>query len=61
MLIARLVFGLVLVAAVLCFALYAATGVPRWRTLGLRLLKWMLVAGLGFFAVLLLEELALIL
>ena len=61
MLIARLVFGLVLVAAVLCFALYAATGTPRWRELGLRLLRWTLVAGLGFFAVLLLEELALIL
>ena len=61
MLIARLVFGLVLVAAVLCFAFYAATGAPHWRALGLRLLKWTLVAGLGFFAVLLLEELVLIL
>ena len=61
MLIARLVFGLLLAAAVLCFAMYAGTGAPRWRALGLRLLRWTLVAGLGFFAVLLLEELALIL
>ena len=61
MLIARLVFGLLLAAAVVCFAMYAGTGATRWRGLGLQIVKWAVVAGLGFFAVLLLEELALIL
>ena len=61
MLIARLVFGLLLAGAVVCFAMYAGTGAPRWRELGLRIVKWAVVAGLGFFAVLLLEQLALML
>jgi len=61
MLIARVIFGLLLVAAVLCFAMYAGTGQKRWRSLGGRILKWTLVAGLGFFAVLILERLALML
>jgi hypothetical protein len=59
MLIARLVFGLLLAAAVLCFAMYAGSGQKRWRNLGWRIVKWTLVAGLGFFAVLILERLAL--
>ncbi len=53
----RLVFGLLLVAGILCFAMYAGTGQERWRVLGLRIVKWTVVAGLGFFAVLLLERL----
>jgi hypothetical protein len=61
MLIARVIFGLLLVAGVLCFAMYAGTGQKRWRTLGWRIVKWTLVAGLGFFAVLILERLALLL
>ena len=61
MLIARAVFGLLLAAGVLCFAMYAGTGQKRWRSLGWRLVKWTLVAGLGFFAVLILERLALML
>jgi disulfide bond formation protein DsbB len=59
MLIARLIFGLLLVAGVLCFAMYAGTGQARWRSLGWRIVKWTLVAALGFFAVLILERLAL--
>ncbi len=59
MLIARAIFGLLLVAAVLCFAMYAGTGQVRWRRIGWRIVKWTLVAGLGFFAVLILERLAL--
>jgi hypothetical protein len=55
------IFGLLLVAAVLCFAMYAGTGEKRWRSLGWRIVKWTLVAGLGFFAVLILERLALML
>ena len=59
MLIARLVFGLLLAGAIVCFAMYAGTGQKRWRDLGWRIVKWSLVAGLGFFAVLILERLAL--
>ena len=59
MLIARVVFALLAVAGVLCFAMYAGTGQKRWRDLGWRVVKWSLAAGLGFFAVLILERLAL--
>lgn len=61
MLIARLVIGLLLFAAIVCFALSIATGQPRWRRLGVVIMKWTLVAGLGFFAVLFLERLVLML
>ena len=59
MLIARTLFALLSVAAILCFAMYAGTGQRRWMLLGWRIVKWTLVAGLGFFAVLILERLAL--
>lgn len=59
MLIFRLVFGLLLLAAILCFAMYIGTRAPVWRARGLVILKWTVLAGLGFFAVLLLERLAL--
>ena len=58
MLIFRLVFGLLLVAAVLCFAMYIGTRDVAWRRRGLVILKWAVLAGLAFFAVLLLEDLA---
>lgn len=61
MLIARLLIGLLLFSAVLCFALSIATGQRRWRRYGLVIMKWTLVAGLAFFAVLILERLALLL
>lgn len=61
MLIARLVIGLLLFAAIVCFALSIATGQPRWRRLGIVIMKWTVVAGLGFFAVLFLERLVLML
>jgi hypothetical protein len=61
MLIARLLIGLLLFSAVVCFAFSIATGQPRWRRMGLVILKWTLVAGLAFFAVLILERLALML
>jgi hypothetical protein len=50
---------LCLVASALCFALYIGTGQVRWRAHGVRILKWTVVAGLAFFAVLLLERMAL--
>lgn len=58
MLIFRLVFGLLLVAGILCFAMSIATGDARWRQRGVVIVKWTVVAGLGFFAVLILERLA---
>ncbi|HEY1132718.1 MAG TPA: hypothetical protein VGF12_25135 [Roseateles sp.] len=61
MLIARLVIGLLLFSAVVCFALSIATGQVRWRRMGIVIMKWTLIAGLAFFAVLILERLALVL
>jgi len=54
----RLVFGLLLVAGLLCFAVYVATGKAVWRQRGIVIVKWTVVAALGFFAVLALERLA---
>ena len=61
MLIARLVIGLLLFSAVICFAVSIATGQRRWRRMGIIIMKWTLVAGLAFFGVLILERLALML
>jgi hypothetical protein len=54
----RLVFGLLLVSGLLCFAMYIGTQQMVWRRRGLVIVKWTVVAALGFFAVLLLERLA---
>ena len=61
MLLFRLVFGLLLVASVLCFAMFIGTREPVWRRRGVVVLKWTLLAAAGFFAVLILERLALLL
>ncbi|RQO62460.1 hypothetical protein DBR47_04295 [Paucibacter sp. KBW04] len=61
MMIFRLVVGLLLFAGVLSFALYIATGQVVWRQRGLVIVKWTVLAGLGFFAVLILERLAMFL
>jgi hypothetical protein len=61
MLLFRLVFGLLLVASVLCFAMYIGTNQVAWRQRGILVLKWTLIAALGFFAVLILERLAVML
>lgn len=61
MLIARLIVGLLLFAAVVCFALYIATRQPHWRRFGIVIVKWTVIAGLAFFGVLILERLALLL
>jgi hypothetical protein len=58
MVIFRLVFGLLLLAGILCFAMYIATGHAVWRQRGLVIVKWTVLAGLGFFAVIILERLA---
>jgi hypothetical protein len=54
----RALMLLLLVASAISFALYAATGQMRFRLFGLRVLKWTLVAGFVFFAVLIAERLA---
>ncbi|GAP34769.1 hypothetical protein ABXN37_06335 [Piscinibacter sakaiensis] len=61
MLIFRVVVMLLLAAGVVSFALYVATGQVRYRHIGLVIVKWTVIAGLAFFAVLLLERLALML
>ncbi len=61
MLIFRLVFGLLLFAGILCFAMYVGTGQLAWRRRGVVIVKWTVIAALGFFAVLVLERLALML
>ncbi|MFX1679315.1 hypothetical protein PV762_08780 [Mitsuaria sp. CC2] len=60
MLIFRLVFALLLVAGLLCFAIYIGTKQPIWRRRGILLIKWTVIAGIGFFAVLILERLVLL-
>ena len=57
----RLVFGMLMVAAVLCFAMYIGTRQVVWRQRGVTLMRWTVLAGLGFFAVLILERLAVML
>lgn len=61
MMLFRLVVGLLLFAAVLCFAMYVGTRQLAWRRRGVVILKWTLLAAFGFFAVLILERLALLL
>ena len=61
MMIFRLVFGLLLVAGLLCFAMYIGTAQIAWRQRGIVIVKWTVLAALGFFAVLILERLALLL
>lgn len=58
MVIARWIFSLLAVAAVLCFAMYIGTRDTGWRNRGVLIVKWAVIAGLAFFAVLILERLA---
>mgnify|MGYP003575407486 CR=1 FL=1 len=60
MLIARWIFLLLGVAAIVCFAMYIGTGQVRFRHYGLVVVKWAVFAGLAFFAVLILERLAIL-
>jgi hypothetical protein len=61
MLVFRWIVLLLLVAGLLCFAMYVGTGQLKWRVLGIRIVKWTVIAALGFFAVLLLERMAMVL
>jgi hypothetical protein len=54
----RWIVMLLLLASVLCIAMSIATGQPVWRRRGLVILKWTLIAALAFFAVIILERMA---
>ena len=61
MMLFRLVFGLLLVSGLLCFAMYIGTSQVVWRRRGILIIKWAVLAAFGFFAVLILERVALML
>ena len=58
MLIFRWLAILCALGIIACFALYAGSGQERFKRWGLLMLKWAVLAGLGFFAVLILERIA---
>lgn len=53
----RALLLLTLVAGAACFAIYAVSGQTRYRVYGVRLVSWTVVAGLAFFAVLIVQRL----
>ncbi len=61
MLIFRWIVLLLLVGAALSIAMWVGTGEVRYRVWGIRIIKWTVIAALGFFAVLILERMAMIL
>ena len=56
MLLARWLILALLLIAVVSFALFAFTAQPHFKRFGLRLVQWTVLAGLLFFAVLILER-----
>ena len=56
MLFFRWLLILLMLAAGVCFALFAITGQPRFKRYGLLILKWTLVSAFGFFAILTVER-----
>ncbi len=58
MLLFRWLILLLLLTAAVCFALYAGTGQARFKRYGLLTLRCVVVFGLAFFGVLILERLA---
>jgi len=56
MLIFRWLSMLLALGIIASFGLYIATGQERYKHIGLMALKWLVLAGLGFFAVLVLER-----
>jgi hypothetical protein len=53
----KFVFFFLLLVAGVFFALYIATSQPRYKRWGVTVLKWTVIAALGFFGVLILERL----
>lgn len=58
MLLFRFTIFFLLLAAGMSFAFYIGTGQARFRQYGLVILKWTILAALGFFGVLVLERLS---
>ena len=58
MLVFRWIVLLLLLAAIGCFALYIGTSDRRYLRFGVVIVKWTVIAALGFFGVLILERLA---
>jgi hypothetical protein len=58
MLFVRWIVLLLLAGGLVCFAMYVGTGQQRFRVLGIGIIKWTVIAALAFFAVLVLERLA---
>ncbi len=56
MLLFRWIIFFLLLSAGVCFAVFALTGQPSYKRWGLMLVKWTVIAGLGFFTVLILER-----
>lgn len=56
MLFFRWLVFLMLITAGVSFGAYVATRQERYKLFGLLILKWTVLAGLGFFLVLLLER-----
>ena len=61
MLIFRWIVLLLLAAGAVSLAMFVGTGQQRYRVIGIRIVKWTVVAALGFFTVLILERMAAIL
>ena len=57
MLFLRWLLLLLLLGAAVSFLFYAITGQARYKRAGLIVLKWTLIAGFGFFAVLIAQRL----
>lgn len=58
MLLFRWAIFLLLLAAIASFVFYVATGQPRYKRIGIVVVKWTVIAAFGFFAVLVLERIA---
>lgn len=52
MAVVRILVLVLLLAAAVCFALFAFTGQPKYKRFGIAIFKWTLVATLVFFLVL---------
>ena len=48
----RVIFGLLMIAAIVCFGMSLVTRDLRWRRRGVVILKWTLIAAAAFFGVL---------
>ena len=56
MLVFRWLILLLLISALVSFMFYVGTGQARYKRYGLVTLRWTLIAGLGFFVVLIMER-----